>query len=214
MACHARDEVEDRWSTVADEVGEMAPPETNIERDQTDGGGGEGAEVFVPRGLGKLHGGDRIVVVGGSVAAGADVGGGEAAAGVDGAVYRGGDDVQAAVLDAARMPAFAGCGGDAKGLALEHGFAATVSGAGRQGAQADWRRSGRNWWARDGGFACVTCHSVVDTKAAARSRRRRRTSLHATTRLTHDYYVRWMRKPMRFSRGRRCRSSARMGSRR
>jgi hypothetical protein len=98
----------------------------------------------------------------------------------------------------ARMPAFHGAvaKGVAEGLALEHGFAATSVEPGKRNAElAD---AGRKLVGRDGGLACVTCHSVVDTRASSPFEAPAPNLLHVPERLTTDYYVRWMRKPMRF----------------
>ena len=58
---------------------------------------------------------------------------------------------------------------------------------------------GRKLVGRDGGLACVTGHSVVDTRAASPFEAPAPNLMHVPERLTHDYYVRWMRKPMRFT---------------
>jgi mono/diheme cytochrome c family protein len=201
MACHSRDEVEDRWSTVADEVADMAPPETNIESDQTDAVADKGPKLFVPRGLGKLHGGDQLVVSGDQTRptltwTGAKLRPEWAAEFIEGKMT-----YKPRYWMRARMPAFAGRGeGIAQGLALEHGFP-PVSGPVPKAFKADLAAVGQKLVGRDGGFACITCHSVVDTKAISPFEAPAPNFLHATTRLTHDYYVRWMRKPMRFTPG-------------
>jgi hypothetical protein len=98
----------------------------------------------------------------------------------------------------ARMPAYHGvvAKGIAEGLALEHGMPATSAEPGK--GDAELAEVGRKLVGRDGGLACVTCHSVVETRAASPFEAPAPNLLHVPERLTKDYYVRWMRKPMRF----------------
>lgn len=106
----------------------------------------------------------------------------------------------------ARMPAFDGTVAKqiAAGLALEHGMPArSVETAGVKEGKSDpgLGEIGRKLVGRDGGLACVTCHSVVETRAANPFEAPAPNLLHVPERLTHDYYMRWMRKPMRFTPG-------------
>jgi cytochrome c1 len=203
LACHARDEVEDRWSTVAEEVADMAPPETNIESDQT-GDAAKGPRLFLPRGLGKLHGGDQIVISGDQTRPALTWTGEKlrpewAARFIDGELT-----YKPRYWLRARMPAFTGRGqAIAQGLALEHGFApqSALPGGKEAPPKPDLAAIGQKLVSRDGGFACITCHSIVDTKAISPFEAPAPNFVHATTRLTHDYYLRWMRKPMRFQPG-------------
>jgi len=202
-ACHARDEVEDRWSTLAEEVGDLMPPETNIESDQNSEEAQKGPRLFVPRGLAKLHGGDAIVISGDQT---------RPALTWTGEKLR--PDWMASFIDGelkykprywlrARMPAFTGHGrGIAEGLALEHGFPAQSARPPAPGtSKPELAEIGRKLIGRDGGFACVTCHSVVDMKAISPFEAPAPDFLHVVYRLNRDYYVRWMRKPMRFQPG-------------
>jgi hypothetical protein len=203
MACHSRDEVEDRWSTVADEVADMAPPETNIESDQTPDAAAadKGPKLFVPRGLGKLHAGDQIAISGDQTRPALTWTGEKLRPEWAAEFIEGKMAYKPRYWMRARMPAFAGRGeGIAQGLALEHGFPA-VSGPVPKSFKADLAAVGQKLVGRDGGFACITCHSIVDTKAISPFEAPAPNFLHVTERLTHDYYVRWMRKPMRFTPG-------------
>jgi mono/diheme cytochrome c family protein len=204
MACHGRDEVEDRWSTVAEEVADMAPPETNIESDQNSAEAAKGPRLFVPRGLGKLHAGDQIVISGDQTRPALSWVGEKLRPEWAGRFIDGEMTYKPRYWMRARMPAFAGRGqAIAQGLALEHGFAPqnALPLAKEAAAKADLAAVGQKLVSRDGGFACITCHSIVDTKAISPFEAPAPNFVHATTRLTHDYYLRWMRKPMRFQPG-------------
>jgi mono/diheme cytochrome c family protein len=203
-ACHSRDEVEDRWSTVAEEVADMAPPETNIESDQNSAEAAKGPRLFVPRGLGKLHAGDQIVISGDQTRPALSWVGEKLRPEWAGRFIDGEMTYKPRYWMRARMPAFAGRGrAIAQGLALEHGFAAqsALPLAKEAAAKSDLAAVGQKLVSRDGGFACITCHSIVDTKAISPFEAPAPNFVHATTRLTHDYYLRWMRKPMRFQLG-------------
>jgi mono/diheme cytochrome c family protein len=204
IACHGRDEVEDRWSMVAEEVADMAPPETNIESDQNSAEAAKGPRLFVPRGLGKLHAGDQIVISGDQTRPALSWVGEKLRPEWAGRFIDGEMTYKPRYWMRARMPAFAGRGqAIAQGLALEHGFAAqsALPLAKEAAAKADLAAVGQKLVSRDGGFACITCHSIVDTKAISPFEAPAPNFVHATTRLTHDYYLRWMRKPMRFQPG-------------
>jgi cytochrome c551/c552 len=198
VACHGRDEAEDRWSTLADEVSEMAPEETNIESDETAGDGGKGARLFVQRGLGKLHGGDRLLVAGDQSRPGLTWAGEKLRPEWMGRFIAGEIGYKPRYWLRARMPAFHGvvAKGIAEGLVLEHGMPTTSVKPGK--SDAALAEVGRKLVGRDGGLACVTCHSVVETRAASPFEAPAPNLMHVSERLTHDYYVRWMRKPMRF----------------
>jgi hypothetical protein len=100
----------------------------------------------------------------------------------------------------ARMPAFPGRGKlIANGLATEHG----VAPADEPQPQPDAALAaiGRKLVGRDGGFACVQCHSVGDAKATSPFEAPAPNFSRVADRMNHDYYLRWMRKPMRFEPG-------------
>ena len=196
IACHGRDEIEDRCSTVADEVGDLMPPETNIETDQKEDEA-KGPKLFVPRGLGKLHAGDQLVVSGDQTRPTLTWAGEKLRPEWAGPFIDGETAYKPRYWMRARMPGFGGRGkAIAAGLAMEHGFAprsAPLAKAHGEGAE-----TGQKLVGRDGGFSCITCHSIVDTKAISPFEAPAPNFLHASERLTHDYYMRWMRKPMRF----------------
>ena len=81
-------------------------------------------------------------------------------------------------------------------MALEHGMPTVSAEPGK--SDAALAEVGRKLVGRDGGLACVTCHSVVETRAASPFEAPAPNLMHVSERLTHDYYMRWMRKPMRF----------------
>jgi mono/diheme cytochrome c family protein len=199
IACHGRDEIEDRWSTVADEVGDLMPAETNIETDQKDDEA-KGPKLFVPRGLGKLHAGDQLVVSGDQTRPTLTWAGEKLRPEWAGPFIDGETPYKPRYWMRARMPGFGGRGkAIAAGLALEHGFAPRSAPLAK--AHADQAEIGQKLVGRDGGFSCITCHSIVDTKAISPFEAPAPNFLHASERLTHDYYMRWVRKPMRFQPG-------------
>ncbi len=208
VACHARDEVEDRWGTLADEVADLMPPEHNVEGDQNAAEEAKtGPKLFVPRGLGKLHGGDELVVSG-DQSRPALTWAGEKLRPEWAAKFIAGEVAyKPRYWMRARMPAYpVQASGIAHGLALGHGFparpaAGAVEAKGAKAASPEVVEIGRKLSGRDGGFACVTCHSVGDMKAISAFEAPAPNFLHVTERLTHDYYLRWMRKPMRFQPG-------------
>lgn len=198
-ACHSRDEVEDRWSTVSDEVSDMMPPDVNVESDQTDDTA-SGPRLFVPRGLGQLHGGDKIVISGDQTRPPLTWTGEKLRPEWMAKFINGDIHYKPRYWLRARMPAFAPHGQDiAQGLALEHGVApaSTPPPAPKQ----DLADIGQKLVGRDGGFQCITCHSIVDHKAVSPFEAPGPNLLHVSERLNHDYYIRWMRKPMQFQPG-------------
>jgi mono/diheme cytochrome c family protein len=201
-ACHSRDEVEDRWSNVADEVGDLLPPETNVETDQPDAAAAKGPRLFVPRGLGALRKGDEIMISGDQTRPTLTWVGEKLRFGYMTKIIAGELQYKPRYWLRARMPSFAGH--DVKvlaaGLANEQGFPAADEAQAQAKADAG-QPVGQKLIGRDGGFACVTCHSVGDTKAISPFEAPAPNFAHVTERLNHDYYLRWMRKPMRFQPG-------------
>jgi hypothetical protein len=193
--------VEDRWSAVSDEVADLMPEETNIESDQGDVEEGHGARLWVPRGLGKLHGGDRLVVAGDQTRPALTWAGAKLRAEWMGRFIAGEVGYKPRYWMRARMPAFhAGrAKGIAEGLALEHGFPTVSQKPGE--AKGELAEVGRKLVGTGGGLACVTCHSVAETRATSPFEAPAPNLMHVPERLNHDYYMRWMRKPMRFQPG-------------
>jgi mono/diheme cytochrome c family protein len=200
-ACHARDEVEDRWSTLSEEVADLMPEETNIESDQGEAEEGKGPRSWVPRGLGKLHAGDRLVIAGDQTRPALTWAGAKLRAEWMGRFIAGDVGYKPRYWMRARMPAFgaARAKGIAEGLALEHGFPTVPPKPGE--AKGELAEVGRKLVGTGGGFACVTCHSVADVRATSPFEAPAPNLMHVPERLNHDYYVRWMRKPMRFAPG-------------
>ena len=200
MACHARDEVDDAWTGLAEEVAEMAPPDANIENDQPEEGGAKAQRLFYPANLKNLMGGDKI-----------NVGGDQARP----TLTWTGEKLQPEWAEQfiagkvtykprywlrARMPAFPmQAKGIAQGLALEHGFA--TASAPRPEAKADLAEIGQKLAGRDAGFACITCHAIGDTRAISPFEAPAPNFAHISERITDDFYIRWMRKPLRFHPG-------------
>jgi cbb3-type cytochrome oxidase cytochrome c subunit len=198
-ACHNHDEIEDRWSTIADEVADIMPPESNIESDQTDDAA-KGPKIFVPRGLATLHTGDNLVVSGDQTRppltwAGEKLRPEWAAQFINGEMT-----YKPRYWLRARMPAFASRGVViAQGLALEHGMPLTSTEP--PAPKPELAEVGQKLIGRDGGFQCITCHSIVDTKAISPFEAPAPNLIHVKDRITHDFYERWMRKPMQFQPG-------------
>ncbi|HEY7115970.1 MAG TPA: hypothetical protein VH475_05270 [Tepidisphaeraceae bacterium] len=200
-ACHARDEVEDRWSNVSEEVQDLMPPETNIDSDQGDDATA-GPRLFMPRGLAKLHAGDRIVISGDQGRPPLTWTGEKLRPQWMEQFIAGKIPYKPRYWLRSRMPAFIEprAKGIAQGLALEHGFPPVAPPA-PSAPKEDLAQIGQKLAGRDGGFACITCHSIVDTRAISPFEAPAPNFVHVTERLNHDYYVRWMRKPMRFCPG-------------
>ena len=98
------------------------------------------------------------------------------------------------------MPAFAiHAKGTAQGLALEHGF--PMQSEPPAAANGELAAVGQKLAGRDGGFACITCHRIGETRAISPFEAPAPNFIHIKERITHDYYLRWMRKPMRLSPG-------------
>jgi mono/diheme cytochrome c family protein len=198
-ACHSRDEVEDRWSNLSDEVADIMPPEVNVESDQTDDAA-NGPRLFVPRGLAALHGGDKIVISGDQTRppltwTGEKLRPEWMAKFINGEIH-----YKPRYWLRARMPAFATHGqAIAQGLALEHGVAPTSTAP--PAPKQDLADIGQKLVGRDGGFQCITCHSIVDHKAVSPFEAPGPNLMHVSERVNHDYYIRWMRKPMQFQPG-------------
>jgi mono/diheme cytochrome c family protein len=198
-ACHGRDEVEDRWSTAADEVGDLMPPDVNIESDQTDDAAA-GPKLFVPRGLGELHGGDKIAISGDQTRPPLTWTGEKLRPEWMAKFINGEIKYKPRYWLRSRMPAFTGRGqAIARGLALEHGV--TMTPTAPHAPKLDLAVVGQKLVGRDGGFQCITCHSIVDHKAVSPFEAPGPNLLHVPERLNHDYYIRWMRKPMQFQPG-------------
>jgi mono/diheme cytochrome c family protein len=197
-ACHARDEVEDRWSEVADEVADLVPPDVNIEGDQNTEQ--EGPRPFVPANLGKLAGGDQIVISGDQSRPSLTWTGEKlrpewAAQFIEGKIA-----YKPRYWLRSRMPAFPRQAKRiAVGLALEHGMPPTS--VAPPAPKEDLAQIGQKLVGRDGGFACITCHSINDTKAVSPFEAPAPNLVHVKERMTNDFYARWMRKPMRFQPG-------------
>jgi mono/diheme cytochrome c family protein len=200
-ACHARDEVEDRWTQLADEVSDLMPPDVNIEGDQNaEQAKQDGPRLFVPANLGKLVGGD-VIVISGDQSRPALTWTGEklrpewAAEFIEGKIpYKPRYWLRSRMPSFPRHTTFL-----ATGLAMEHGMPPRT--AEPPAPKEDLAQIGQKLVSRDGGFACVTCHAVNDNKAISPFEAPAPNLLHAKSRMTNDFYMRWMRKPMRFHPG-------------
>jgi mono/diheme cytochrome c family protein len=197
-ACHSRDEVDDRWTQVADEVADLMPPDTNIEGDQNaQQAAAEGPRLFYPANLGKLVGGDQIIIGGEQLRPALTWTGEKLRPDWAEQFIAGKVTYKPRYWLRARMPSFPV---QAKliaiGLANEHGM--PPHSPPPPAPTQDLAQIGQKLVGRDGGFACVTCHSVNDNRAVSAFEAPGPNLIHAKERMTHDFYLRWVRKPMRF----------------
>jgi hypothetical protein len=200
-ACHARDDVDDRWTELADEVAEFMPPDTNIESDQNaEQAKQEGPRLFHPANLAKLTGGDVIVISGDQSRPSLTWTGEKLRPQWAARFIEGKLPYKPRYWLRARMPAFPRHAKLlAPGLAMDHGMPPRSTDP--PAPNENLAQIGQKLVSRDGGFACVTCHSVNDSKAVSPFEAPAPNLIHVKDRLTHDFYTRWMRKPMRFQPG-------------
>jgi mono/diheme cytochrome c family protein len=200
-ACHARDDVDDRWTELADEVSELMPPDINIEGDQNaEQAKQEGPRLFHPANVSKLSGGDAIVISGDQSRPSLTWAGERLRPEWSAQFIEGKIPYKPRYWLRSRMPAFPRQARFlATGLALAHGM--PPRSANPPAPKEDLAQIGQKLISRDGGFACVTCHSVNDSKAVSPFEAPAPNLIHVKDRLTHDFYMRWMRKPMRFQPG-------------
>jgi cytochrome c2 len=201
-ACHARDEVEDRWSNLAEEVADLMPPETNTESEQGDdaAGAAKGPRLFYPRGLDTSRGGDRVVISGDQSRPTLSWTGEKLRPEWAASFIAGELTYKPRYWLRSRMPAFAiHAKGIAQGLALEHAF--PMQSEPLAAANGELAAVGQKLAGRDGGFACITCHRIGQTRAISPFEAPAPNFIHIKDRITHDYFERWMRKPMRFAPG-------------
>lgn len=197
-ACHARDDVEDRWSTLAEEVADLMPPETNIENDQTEEA--KGPRLFLPAGLGKLRAGDRIVVGGDQARPTLTWAGEKLRTDWSTRFIEGKLPYKPRYWLRARMPGFGRAARVlAIGMAHEHGVTDAVEEL--PPPKPELAAIGQKLVGRDGGFACITCHSINDTRAISPFEAPAPNFVHLKDRLRHDFFLRWMAKPMRYQPG-------------
>jgi mono/diheme cytochrome c family protein len=200
-ACHARDEVEDRWTSLAEEVKDLMPPDINIEGDHgAEQAKQEGPRLFLPAHLGKLGGGDQIVISGDQSRPDLTWTGEKLRPEWSSQFIAGKTPYKPRYWLRARMPAFPRQAHFiGPGLAMEHGMPPRSP---RPPApKEDLAQIGQKLVGRDGGFACITCHSVNDSKAISPFEAPAPNLIHTKDRLTNDFYMLWMRKPMRFQPG-------------
>ncbi|HYE18159.1 MAG TPA: c-type cytochrome [Tepidisphaeraceae bacterium] len=200
-ACHTRDEVEDAWTALAEnELADIAPPEANVENDQPDDPAGKGNRPFYPAHLKGLLGGDKINVGGDQQRPALTWAGEKLRPEWAQAFIAGETTYKPRYWMRARMPGFpTQAAGLARGMALEHGIA-TVTPP-RAEPKPDSVEIGRQLSGRDAGFACITCHSIGDTRAISPFEAPAPNFARLADRMTDDFYFRWMRKPMRYQPG-------------
>jgi mono/diheme cytochrome c family protein len=100
----------------------------------------------------------------------------------------------------ARMPWFPARGHMiAEGFALQHALSPATQPVEKPDlAQVEL---GRKLVGRQGGFSCIQCHAIGEMKAFGAFEAQAINYMYTAERMNHDYYVRWMRKPMRFQPG-------------
>ncbi|MEZ0266209.1 MAG: hypothetical protein ACAI43_15875 [Phycisphaerae bacterium] len=200
-ACHTRDEVEDAWTALAEsELADIAPPEANVENDQPDDPAGKGNRPFYPAHLKGLLGGDRINIGGDQQRPALTWAGEKLRPEWAQAFIAGETTYKPRYWMRARMPGFpTQAAGLARGMAQEHGVATTTPP--RADPKPDLIEIGRQLSGRDAGFACITCHSIGDTRAVSPFEAPAPNFARLADRMTEDFYFRWMRKPMRYQPG-------------
>lgn len=199
VACHARDDVEDRWTALADEVADLMPPETNIENDQTEETA-KGPRLFYPANLGRLHAGDRILVGGDQQRPTLTWAGEKLRFDWMAEFIYGATAYKPRYWLRARMPGFPSIAKKlAVGLAHEHGIQPSQEPL--PAPKPELAAIGQKLVSRDGGFACITCHSIKDTRAISPFEAPAPNFVHLKDRLRYDFYLRWMGKPMRYQPG-------------
>jgi mono/diheme cytochrome c family protein len=102
----------------------------------------------------------------------------------------------------ARMPSFASRSKLlAEGMALQHGFTPDPhTDPARDEVLAD---IGRQLSGREGGFSCITCHGVADMPPIGAFEAQTINFMYTAERMTHDFYLRWVRDPLRYQPGTR-----------
>lgn len=102
----------------------------------------------------------------------------------------------------ARMPGFPARGAlIAAGFANEHGYPAADPPD--PAPDASLVAIGQKLVGKNGGFSCNACHAIADAPATAAFEAPAPNFAHVKDRLRHDYYVRWVRNPLRIDRGTR-----------
>jgi hypothetical protein len=102
----------------------------------------------------------------------------------------------------ARMPGFpARAEGVADGLALEHGCPTALPPP--PAPDPSLAAIGQKLVGKDGGFSCVQCHSVGQTRALAPFEAPAINFAHVSERLTREFYDRWVWNPQRVMPGTR-----------
>lgn len=99
----------------------------------------------------------------------------------------------------ARMPGFEFYADDlASGMAVFNGF--SPDGANKPNIEPDKAEIGKNLVSAAGGFACITCHSVGDTKATAVFEAPGINLAYSGERLQEEYFTRWLLHPLKVDR--------------
>jgi len=99
---------------------------------------------------------------------------------------------------AARMPGFVERADMlAKGLAMSHGFSPVAEA--RPQPDAARVAIGRKLVAQQGGFNCLGCHGIGDAKPTNVFEAQGVNFKYTAERLNHEYFHRWMRKPLRIA---------------
>jgi mono/diheme cytochrome c family protein len=95
-----------------------------------------------------------------------------------------------------RMPIFPRCAADfAAGLAMTHGFPPATPP--EPPVDTELAKVGQKLIGVDGGFSCISCHSVGAVKAAQVFESEGVNFAYPAARLQRSYYERWMRNPLR-----------------
>ena len=97
------------------------------------------------------------------------------------------------------MPGFEFYADDlASGMAVFNGF--SPDGANKPIIEPDKAEIGKNLVSAAGGFACITCHSVGDTKATAVFEAPGINLAYSGERLQEEYFTRWLLHPLKVDR--------------
>jgi cytochrome c1 len=177
FACHKRDDRQDAWSELADEVKALLPPKKTAAEDEAV------FEAAVPTVPPLTWTGEKLkpewtaAFIAGKVA-----------------------ERPRPYLGGARMPAFpARAEGIALGLALEHGIPARS--APEPAPDPELSEVGRKLAGPNGGFDCLSCHGIGPRPATKVFEGPGPNFRLSRERLRKDYFLRWVREPLRVEPG-------------
>jgi mono/diheme cytochrome c family protein len=177
FACHKRDDRQDAWSELADEVKALLPPKKAAAEDEAV------FEAAVPTVPPLTWTGEKLkpewtaAFIAGKVA-----------------------ERPRPYLGGARMPAFpVRAEGIALGLALEHGIPARS--APEPAPDPELSEVGRKLAGPNGGFDCLSCHGIGPRPATKVFEGPGPNFRLSRERLRKDYFLRWVREPLRVEPG-------------